>query len=63
VLGLAYRDPDVPKPTYDRDLAINLLKEAWGGSEATLGPFWTNGFTMGFVYNEGNEMRKLAAEM
>jgi len=63
VPGLAYHDPDVPKPTYDRDLAVKLLKEAWGGSEAAPGPVWTNGFTMGFVYNEGNEMRKLAAEM
>jgi peptide/nickel transport system substrate-binding protein len=61
--GLAYYDPSVTKPAYDRTLAIKLLKEAWGGSEAVPGPVWTNGFTMGFVYNSGNVARQIAAEM
>jgi peptide/nickel transport system substrate-binding protein len=63
VPGLTYYDPAIPKPTYDRNLAIKLLKEAWGGSESSPGPVWQNGFYMCFVYNEGNEMRKIAAEM
>jgi peptide/nickel transport system substrate-binding protein len=63
VNGLAYYDPSIQKPVYDRNLAIKLLKEAWGGSEASPGPVWKNGFTMNLVYNEGNEMRRIAAEM
>jgi peptide/nickel transport system substrate-binding protein len=61
--GLAYYDPAIAKPQYNRALAIKLLKEAWGGSEASPGPVWTNGFTMGFVYNSGNVARQKAAEM
>ena len=63
--GLNYHDPTIPKQEYNRNLAIQLLKEAWGGSTepGEEGPVWTNGFYMCFVYNEGNEYRKLAAEM
>ena len=61
--GLAYYDPSVTKPTYDRNLAIKLLKEAWGGTESSPGPVWTNGFKMDFVYNSGNVARQIAAEM
>jgi peptide/nickel transport system substrate-binding protein len=61
--GLAYYDPAIVKPAFDRTLAIKLLKEAWGGSEVSPGPVWTNGFTMGFVYNSGNVARQIAAEM
>jgi len=61
--GLAYYDPSVVKPEYDRTLAIKLLKEAWGGTEASPGPVWTNGFKMDFVYNIGNAARMIAAEM
>jgi peptide/nickel transport system substrate-binding protein len=61
--GLAYYDAGVAKPEYDRVLAIKLLKEAWGGSEASPGPVWTNGFTMSFVYNSGNVARQIAAEL
>jgi len=50
VPGLAYYDPSIPKPQYNRTLAIKLLKEAWGGSEESPGPVWTNGFTMSFVF-------------
>ena len=49
VPGLAYYDQSIPKPQYNRTLAIQLLKEAWGGSEESPGPVWTNGFTMSFV--------------
>jgi len=61
--GLAYYDPSIPKPVTDRALAIKLLKEAWGGSEASPGPVWTNGFLMSLCYNSGNEPRKMACEM
>lgn len=61
--GLAYYDPSIATPTYDRALAIKLLKEAWGGTEASPGPLWTGGFLMDFYYNTGNEARRLACEM
>jgi peptide/nickel transport system substrate-binding protein len=61
--GLAYYDAAIEKPQYNRAEAIKLLKEAWGGSEGSPGPVWTNGFTMGFVYNSGNVARQIAAEM
>jgi len=61
--GLAYYDPSIPKPVTNRALAIKLLKEAWGGTEASPGPVWTNGFLMDFCYNSGNEPRKMACEM
>jgi peptide/nickel transport system substrate-binding protein len=61
--GLAYYDPSIPKPLTDMDLAIKLLKEAWGGTEASPGPVWTNGFYMSLCYNSGNEPRKMACEM
>jgi peptide/nickel transport system substrate-binding protein len=61
--GLAYYDPSIPKPLTDRTLAIKLLKEAWGGTEVSPGPIWTNGFYMSFCYNSGNEPRKMACEM
>jgi hypothetical protein len=61
--GLAYYDPSIPKPPTDRALAIKLLKEAWGGTEVSPGPVWTNGFYMSFCYNSGNEPRKMACEM
>jgi peptide/nickel transport system substrate-binding protein len=61
--GLAYYDPSIQKPVTDRTLAIKLLKEAWGGTEASPSPVWTNGFTMALCYNSGNEPRKMACEM
>jgi len=61
--GLAYYDSSIATPTYNRALAIKLLKEAWGGTEASPGPLWTGGFLMDFYYNTGNEARRLACEM
>jgi peptide/nickel transport system substrate-binding protein len=61
--GLAYYDPSIPKPVTDINLAIKLLKEAWGGTVAVPGPVWQNGFLMDFCYNSGNEPRKMACEM
>jgi peptide/nickel transport system substrate-binding protein len=63
VPGLPYYDPTIPLPTYNLAAAITLLKEAWGGSEASPGPVWQNGFYMCAVYCRGDYAGKKAAEM
>jgi peptide/nickel transport system substrate-binding protein len=43
--------------------AIEEWKQAWGGTIASPGPVWTNGFTFDMVYNTGNLPRQTICNM
>jgi len=48
---------------YDLTLAEQEFKLAFGGTLASPGPAWTDGFTLPITYNEGNVARQMASEM
>lgn len=55
--GLQGYDPDSPVYSFDPDKCAEELALAWDGAVAA------NGFQMTLVYNQGNDTRKMAAEI
>ncbi|RKX54564.1 MAG: ABC transporter substrate-binding protein [Thermotoga sp.] len=55
--GFLGYNPNLPLYKFDLRIAKQALKAAWGGK------VWEKGFKMTLLYNTGNEMRQVAAEM
>lgn len=55
--SLPYVNKENPKYSYDPKQAEEHFRKAWGGK------LWDIGFKFTIIYNEGNEQRKVAAEM
>ncbi|MCK5671958.1 MAG: ABC transporter substrate-binding protein, partial [Spirochaetales bacterium] len=57
VTGLPFKDPSVKSPAYDKEIATEYFKKAFGGK------VWENGFKLDLLFNTGNAVREAGNKM
>lgn len=57
IQGMLGATDEPPTYSHDADKCTSEFKEAWGGK------LWDTGFSMQLVYNTGNDLRRIAAEI